>query len=70
MLLFVFYHDVDLELGWVAERLPAPGSTAQEKSLAGALSLAQKHKVPTGCEHPPLRGPLTSFTPFRSCRQK
>lgn len=53
MLLFVFYHDVDLELSWMAEHVPASGSTAHEKSLAGALSLMQKHKVPTGSDHPP-----------------
>lgn len=55
MLLFVFYHDVDLELSWVAEHVPASGSTAHEKSLAGALSLMQKHKVATGSDHPPVR---------------
>ncbi|XP_056867453.1 spectrin beta chain, non-erythrocytic 5 isoform X2 [Takifugu flavidus] len=44
VLLFVFYHDVDLELSWIAEHVPASGSTAHEKSLAGALSLMQKHK--------------------------
>lgn len=54
MLLFVFYHDVDLELSWIAEHVPASGSTAHDKSLAGALSLMQKHKVPTGCDKPPL----------------
>lgn len=53
MLLFVFYHDVDLELSWVAEHVPASASTAHEKSLAGALSLMQKHKVPTGSDPPP-----------------
>lgn len=73
MLLFVFYHDVDLELSWTAEHVPASGSTAHEKSLAGALSLMQKHKVPTGSDHPPehpVRGGLTSYTSLRSCRQK
>lgn len=45
VLLFVFYHDVDLELSWISEHVPASGSTAQDKCLAGALSLTQKHKV-------------------------
>lgn len=45
--LFGFYHDVDLELSWVSEHVPASASTAHDKSLAGALSLMQKHKVLT-----------------------
>ncbi|XP_034530593.1 spectrin beta chain, non-erythrocytic 1 [Notolabrus celidotus] len=44
VLLFGFYHDVDLELSWISEHLPAPGSTGYDKSLAGAISLMQKHK--------------------------
>ncbi|KAG7215088.1 hypothetical protein INR49_011666 [Caranx melampygus] len=42
--LFGFYHDVDLELSWISEHLPASGSTGYDKSLAGAVSLMQKHK--------------------------
>lgn len=45
MLLFEFYHDVDLELSWISEHLPGPGSMAYDTSLAGAISLVQKHKV-------------------------
>ncbi|XP_029350237.1 spectrin beta chain, non-erythrocytic 5 [Echeneis naucrates] len=44
VLLFGFYHDVDLELSWISEHLPASGSTGYDKSLAGAISLIQKHK--------------------------
>ncbi|XP_028422093.1 spectrin beta chain, non-erythrocytic 5 [Perca flavescens] len=44
VLLFGFYHDVDLELSWISEHLPASGSTGYDKSLAGAISLVQKHK--------------------------
>uniref|UniRef100_A0A3B4GB01 Spectrin beta chain, non-erythrocytic 5-like n=1 Tax=Pundamilia nyererei TaxID=303518 RepID=A0A3B4GB01_9CICH len=44
VLLFGFYHDVDLELNWISEHVPASGSTGYDKSLAGALSLMQKHK--------------------------
>ncbi|CAJ1074861.1 spectrin beta chain%2C non-erythrocytic 5 [Xyrichtys novacula] len=44
VLLFGFYHDVDLELSWISEHLPAPGSTGYDKSLGGAISLMQKHK--------------------------
>ncbi|KAM9341571.1 spectrin beta chain, non-erythrocytic 5 [Symphorus nematophorus] len=44
VLLFGFYHDVDLELSWISEHVPAPGSTGYDKSLAGAISLMQKHK--------------------------
>ncbi|XP_024910886.1 spectrin beta chain, non-erythrocytic 5 isoform X2 [Cynoglossus semilaevis] len=44
VLLFGFYHDVDLELSWISEHLPASGSTGYDKSLAGAISLMQKQK--------------------------
>ncbi|XP_030248101.1 spectrin beta chain, non-erythrocytic 5 [Sparus aurata] len=44
VLLFGFYHDVDLELSWISEHIPASGSTGYDKSLAGAISLMQKHK--------------------------
>ncbi|XP_028251320.1 spectrin beta chain, non-erythrocytic 5 [Parambassis ranga] len=44
VLLFGFFHDVDLELSWISEHLPASGSTGYDKSLAGAISLMQKHK--------------------------
>ncbi|XP_029982912.1 spectrin beta chain, non-erythrocytic 5 [Sphaeramia orbicularis] len=44
VLLFGFYHDVDLELSWISERVPASGSTGYDKSLAGAISLMHKHK--------------------------
>ncbi|XP_062252883.1 spectrin beta chain, non-erythrocytic 5 [Platichthys flesus] len=44
VLLFGFYHDVDLELSWISEHLPASGSTGYDRSLAGAVSLMQKHK--------------------------
>ncbi|XP_054653046.1 spectrin beta chain, non-erythrocytic 1 isoform X2 [Dunckerocampus dactyliophorus] len=44
VLLFEFYHDVDLELNWISEHVPAGGSTGYDKSLAGAISLMQKHK--------------------------
>uniref|UniRef100_I3J096 Spectrin, beta, non-erythrocytic 5 n=1 Tax=Oreochromis niloticus TaxID=8128 RepID=I3J096_ORENI len=44
VVLFGFYHDVDLELNWISEHVPASGSTGYDKSLAGALSLMQKHK--------------------------
>lgn len=50
MLLFGFYHDVDLELSWISEHVPASGSTAYDKSLAGAISLMQKQKVPAGLQ--------------------
>lgn len=45
MQLFEFYHDVDLELSWISEHVPGSGSAAYDKSLAGAISLMQKHKV-------------------------
>nr|XP_046269773.1 spectrin beta chain, non-erythrocytic 5 [Scatophagus argus] len=44
VLLFGFYHDVDLELSWISEHVPTSGSTGYDKSLAGAISLMQKHK--------------------------
>ncbi|KAG7510030.1 spectrin beta chain, non-erythrocytic 5 [Solea senegalensis] len=44
VLLFGFYHDVDLELSWICEHLPASGSTGYDKSLSGAISLMKKHK--------------------------
>ncbi|XP_068608001.1 spectrin beta chain, non-erythrocytic 5 [Brachionichthys hirsutus] len=44
VLLFGFHHDVDLELSWILEHLPASGSTGYDKSLAGAVSLMQKQK--------------------------
>ncbi|XP_036927334.1 spectrin beta chain, non-erythrocytic 5 isoform X2 [Acanthopagrus latus] len=44
VLLFGFFHDVDLELSWISEHIPASGSTGYDKSLAGAISLMQKHK--------------------------
>ncbi|XP_035529504.1 spectrin beta chain, non-erythrocytic 5 [Morone saxatilis] len=44
VLLFGFYHDVDLEMSWITEHVPASGSTGLDKSLAGAISLMQKHK--------------------------
>ncbi|KAM7403778.1 hypothetical protein PAMA_004285 [Pampus argenteus] len=56
VLLFGFYHDVDLELSWISEHVPASGSTGYDKSLAGAISLMQKHKelqaeVNAHCKH-------------------
>lgn len=50
MVLFGFYHDVDLELNWISEHVPASGSTGYDKSLAGALSLMQKHKARAGLQ--------------------
>lgn len=47
VLLFGFYHDVDLELNWISEHVPTAGSTGYDKSLAGAISLLQTHKVRT-----------------------
>ncbi|XP_028993920.1 spectrin beta chain, non-erythrocytic 1 isoform X2 [Betta splendens] len=44
VLLFGFYHDVDLELNWISEHVPSSGSTSYDKSLAGAISLMQTHK--------------------------
>ncbi|XP_078145742.1 spectrin beta chain, non-erythrocytic 5 [Centroberyx gerrardi] len=44
VLLFGFFHDVDLELSWVSEHYPSSGSTGYDKSLSGATSLMQKHK--------------------------
>ncbi|KAM9354795.1 spectrin beta chain, non-erythrocytic 5 [Pholidichthys leucotaenia] len=42
--LFEFYHDVDLEFSWISEHIPTSVSTGHDKSLAGAISLMQKHK--------------------------
>uniref|UniRef100_A0A3Q1IZP4 Calponin-homology (CH) domain-containing protein n=1 Tax=Anabas testudineus TaxID=64144 RepID=A0A3Q1IZP4_ANATE len=44
LLLFGFYHDVDLELSWISEHVPTYGFTGYDKSLAGAISLMQTHK--------------------------
>lgn len=43
--LYSFYHDVDLELNWISEHHPVADTTNYERSLAGAVSLLQKHKV-------------------------
>jgi len=43
--LYSFYHDVDLELNWISEHHPVADMTNYERSLAGAVSLLQKHKV-------------------------
>lgn len=50
LLLFGFYHDVDLELSWISEHVPTYGFTGYDKSLAGAISLMQTHKVQTGLQ--------------------
>ncbi|XP_053365454.1 spectrin beta chain, non-erythrocytic 5 isoform X1 [Clarias gariepinus] len=42
--LYSFYHDVDLELSWIAEHEPVADTSSYTKSLAGAISLLQKHK--------------------------
>ncbi|KAI2654409.1 Spectrin beta chain, non-erythrocytic 5 [Labeo rohita] len=42
--LYSFYHDVDLELNWISEHHPVADTTNYERSLAGAVSLLQKHK--------------------------
>ncbi|XP_049319614.1 spectrin beta chain, non-erythrocytic 5 isoform X1 [Astyanax mexicanus] len=42
--LFSFYHDVDLELTWIAEHQPLADTSNYGKSLAGAINLLQKHK--------------------------
>ncbi|XP_077095863.1 spectrin beta chain, non-erythrocytic 5 isoform X1 [Siphateles boraxobius] len=42
--LYSFYHDVDLELNWISEHHPIADTTNYERSLAGAVSLLQKHK--------------------------
>ncbi|TRY84982.1 hypothetical protein DNTS_028857 [Danionella cerebrum] len=42
--LYSFYHDVDLELNWISEHQPVADSSSYERSLAGAVSLLQKHK--------------------------
>ncbi|XP_066510159.1 spectrin beta chain, non-erythrocytic 5 [Hoplias malabaricus] len=39
-----FYHDVDLELTWISEHQPLTDTSNYGKSLAGAISLLQKHK--------------------------
>ncbi|XP_061631327.1 spectrin beta chain, non-erythrocytic 5 isoform X2 [Phyllopteryx taeniolatus] len=44
VLLYEFYHDVDLELSWILEHVPSSVSTGHDKSLVGATSLMQKHK--------------------------
>ncbi|KAM4625618.1 spectrin beta chain, non-erythrocytic 5 [Polymixia lowei] len=44
VVLFGFYHDVDLELSWITEHHPASGSAGYNKSLSAAISLMQKHK--------------------------
>lgn len=43
--LYSFYHDVDLELTWIAEHEPVTDTSSYTKSLAGAISLLQNHKV-------------------------
>ncbi|KAK3538029.1 hypothetical protein QTP70_027382 [Hemibagrus guttatus] len=42
--LYSFYHDVDLELTWIAEHEPVADTSSYTKSLAGAISLLQNHK--------------------------
>ncbi|XP_034163832.2 spectrin beta chain, non-erythrocytic 5 [Pangasianodon hypophthalmus] len=42
--LYSFYHDVDLELAWIAEHDPVADTSSYTKSLAGAIKLLQKHK--------------------------
>ncbi|KAA0711222.1 Spectrin beta chain, non-erythrocytic 5 [Triplophysa tibetana] len=42
--LYSFYHDVDLELNWISEHHPVADTRNYERSLAGAVSLLQKHK--------------------------
>ncbi|XP_063040192.1 spectrin beta chain, non-erythrocytic 5 [Engraulis encrasicolus] len=42
--LFGFYHDVDLELNWIAEHQPLAQTSSFSKSLVGAISLVKKHK--------------------------
>ncbi|KAG7328102.1 hypothetical protein KOW79_008046 [Hemibagrus wyckioides] len=42
--LYSFYHDVDLELTWIAEHEPVTDTSSYTKSLAGAISLLQNHK--------------------------
>ncbi|XP_067099877.1 spectrin beta chain, non-erythrocytic 5 [Osmerus mordax] len=56
VVLYGFYHDVDLELNWITEHYPSAGSTNYDKSLAGAIVLLQKHKelqaeVNAHCKH-------------------
>lgn len=62
MLLFGFYHDVDLELSWISEHVPPSGSTAYDKSLAGAISLMQKQRVSAGLQSMTYR---VDFSPIR-----
>ncbi len=45
MALYSLYHDVDLELNWISEHHPVADITNYGRSLAGAVSLLQKHKV-------------------------
>ncbi|KAF7704200.1 hypothetical protein HF521_021272 [Silurus meridionalis] len=42
--LYSFYHDVDLELSWIAEHDPVADTSSYTKSLVGAINLLQKHK--------------------------
>ncbi|KAI5616449.1 spectrin beta chain, non-erythrocytic 5 isoform X2 [Silurus asotus] len=42
--LYSFYHDVDLELSWIAEHDPIADTISYIKSLVGAINLLQKHK--------------------------
>ncbi|KAK0154564.1 Spectrin beta chain, non-erythrocytic 5 [Merluccius polli] len=44
VVLFEFYHDVDLELSWITEHLPPSVPSGYDQTLSGALSLMQKHK--------------------------
>ncbi|KAM9294405.1 spectrin beta chain, non-erythrocytic 5 [Gastrophryne carolinensis] len=41
---YEFYHYFDLEMTWIAEKMPVASSTHFGKSLDGAQSLFQKHK--------------------------
>ncbi|XP_029973399.1 spectrin beta chain, non-erythrocytic 5 [Salarias fasciatus] len=42
--LFGFYHDVDLELSWISERVAACKPGGYQQSLSAVLGLTQKHK--------------------------
>ncbi|TSO67499.1 Spectrin beta chain, non-erythrocytic 5 [Bagarius yarrelli] len=44
MTLYSFFYDVELELSWIAEHEPKADTSSYTKSLAGAISLLQKHK--------------------------
>ncbi|XP_058844035.1 spectrin beta chain, non-erythrocytic 5-like [Acipenser ruthenus] len=44
VVLYEFYHDLDLERGWVSERRPGATSTNYGRSLDTAQSLLQKHR--------------------------